>query len=86
MRDAVHEGEGTEESSMPRKLRTWIGTAIAATSLGATGCQTIGTAAMTEGEATADVAKAAGGAVATAARGAGRIVRNTFSAADDELH
>jgi hypothetical protein len=41
---------------------------------------------MTAGDATADVAKAAGGAVATAARGAGRVVRNTFSAADDELH
>jgi len=62
-----------------------MGTVIAAASLGMAGCHTVGTAAMTADVATADVAKATGGAVATAARGAGRIVRNAFSAADDEL-
>lgn len=70
---------------MHRNLRLWIGSAIAAASLGMVGCHTVGTAAMTAGEATADVARAAGGAVATAARGAGRVVRNTLTAADDEL-
>jgi hypothetical protein len=40
---------------------------------------------MTAAEATADVARAAGGAVATAARGAGRVVRNTLTAADEEI-
>ena len=70
---------------MARRDRSWMAIAITAVSLSGAGCHTVGTAAMTAAEATADVARATGGAVATAARGAGRVVRNTLSAADDEL-
>jgi hypothetical protein len=74
-----------KEVNMHRTLRLGLVVWIAGAGLAVTGCHTMATAARGAGEATADTARAVGGAVATAARGTARFVGNTFDAADDEL-
>jgi hypothetical protein len=58
---------------------------LAGVALAASGCRTIGTAGGTAGDVAADTARAAGNAAGTAAHGAGKIVKDTAGAAEDEM-
>lgn len=71
-----------------RRMLQQLGAAaalVAGLGLASTGCETVGTAGGSAGEAVGDTAEAAGDAAGTAARGAGDIIEDTAGAADREL-